>query len=75
MDSQMEQDLRKQLDQLSADKQRRVVEFARQLATEERTIAEGHRLLSFAGGISLDDLATMAKVIEEDCEQTNADEW
>jgi hypothetical protein len=75
MDQQIEQELRRQLDQLSEDNQRRVMEFARQLASEERTGAEGRGLLKFAGGISPDDLAAMAKVIEEGCERTNPDEW
>ena len=75
MDQQVEQELRKQLDQLSVDKQKRVVEFARLLASEKETGAESGGLLRFAGSISPDDLAAMAKVIEEDCEQTHPDEW
>ena len=74
MDQQVEQELRKQLDQLSVDKQKRVVELARRLASEE-TVGEGAGLLRFAGSIPPDDLAAMAKVIEEDCEQANPDEW
>lgn len=75
MDQQVEQELRRQLDQLSVDKQKRVVEFARRLAAEEETPATGSGLLRFAGSIPTDDLAAMAKVIEEGCEQTNPDEW
>ena len=75
MDQQVEQELRMQLDQLSVDKQRRVVEFARRLASEEETVVEGGGLLRFAGSIPPDDLAAMARVIEEGCEQTNPDEW
>ena len=74
MDQQVEQELRKQLDQLSVDKQRRVVEFARRLASEEEMVAEGGGLLRFAGAIPPDDLAAMAKAIEEGCEQTKPDE-
>lgn len=75
MDQQVEHGLRKQLDQLPVEKQRRVVEFARQLASEEETVGKGAALLRFAGTIPPDDLAAMAKVIEEDCEQANPDEW
>ena len=75
MDQQVEQELRRQLDQLSVDKQRRVVEFARRLASEKETVTDGGGLLRFAGSIPADDLAAMAKVIEEGCEQTNPDEW
>jgi hypothetical protein len=74
MDQQLEQELRRQLDQLSVDKQRRVVEFARRLASGEETVAQGTGLLRFAGSIPPDDLAAMAKAIEEGCEQTNPDE-
>jgi hypothetical protein len=74
MDQHVEQELRKQLDQLSTEKQRRVVEFARRLASEEETVREGGDLLRFAGSIPPDDLAAMAKVIEDGCEQTNPDE-
>lgn len=75
MDERVEQELREQLSQLSADKQQRVVEFARRLASEGETIADGRGLLRFAGSITSDDLAVMAKVIDEGCEQTNPDEW
>jgi len=75
MNQQVEKELRKQLDQLSVDKQRRVVEFARRLASEEEMVAEGGGLLRFAGTIPPDDLAAIAKAIEEGCEQTNPNEW
>ena len=75
MDQQVEQELRKQLDQLSVDKQKRVVEFARRLASEDEMVAKGGGLLRFAGTIPPDDLAAMAKAVEEGCEQANPDEW
>jgi hypothetical protein len=75
MDQQVERELREQLDQLSVDKQRRVVEFARGLASEVETVTAGRKLLRFAGSIPAEDLAAMAKAIEEACEQTNPDEW
>lgn len=73
MDQHVERELRKQLDQLSVEQQQRVVEFARRLAADETTGGGG--LLRFAGSIPPDDLAAMAKVIEEDCEQANPNEW
>ena len=75
MDQQVEHELREQLDQLSVDKQKRVVEFARCLASEKEMVAKASGLLRFAGTIPPDDLAAMAKAIEEDCEQANSDEW
>lgn len=74
MNQQVEHELRRQLDRLSVDKQRRVVEFARRLASE-REPGEGGGLLRFAGSIPPEDLAEMAKAIEEACEQTHPDEW
>ena len=73
MDQQVEEELRKQLDQFSVVKQRRVVEFARSLASREEVVAGGGGLLRFAGSIPPDDLAAMAEVIEEGCEQTSPD--
>jgi hypothetical protein len=70
MDQQVEQELRKQLDQLSVDKQKRVVELARRLASEKETATKSGGLLRFAGCIPPDDLASIAKTIEEGCEQT-----
>ena len=75
MDRRVERELREQLDQLPLDKQRRVVEFVRRLASEEETVTEAGGLLRFAGSIAPGDLAAMATAIKEGCEQTNADEW
>ncbi len=75
MDQQVERELREQLDQLPVDTQRRVVEFARRLASEAETVPEAGGLLRFAGSIPPGDLAAMATAIEEGCEQTNPDEW
>ena len=74
MDQQVEYELLRRLDQLSADKRKRVVDFARRLASEEGP-GESRGLLRFAGSIPPDDLAVMAKVIEEGCEQPHPDEW
>ena len=70
MDQQIEFELHRQLDRLSVDKQKRVVDFARRLASEEGAY-ESRGLLKFAGSIPPDDLAVMAKAIEEACEQTH----
>lgn len=74
MDQQVKYELLRQLDQLSVDKQKRVVDFARRLASEEEK-GEVRDLLRFAGSIPPDDLAAMATAIEVACEQTHPAEW
>ncbi len=71
----IEQELHKHLSQLAIEQQRQVVDFARRLATSQVHGVEGKTLLQFAGAIEADDLAIMARAIEDDCEQVNTNEW
>jgi hypothetical protein len=64
-----------QLDQLGSDQQRRVLDFARSLATNTSRRVPGKDLLSFVGAISDDDLRMMTQAIEEGCERVNLNEW
>jgi hypothetical protein len=65
-----------QLKYLPDEAQQQVLEFARSLALSltPRGIS-GKDLLRFAGTISPEDLKIMSEVIEQDCEQINANEW
>lgn len=69
----MEQELRHQLDSLSLDQQRQVLEFARALAQPGGV--PGSALLSFAGTIETADLLIMAQAADEDCEQIALQDW
>mgnify|MGYP001565059199 CR=1 FL=1 len=75
MNPAIERELREQLDQLAPDKQRQVLNFARTLATEKSRGVSGKVLTRFGGTIAKDDLAVIARAIEEGCEQVNPDEW
>lgn len=75
MESGMEKELLKQLEQLGPEEQRRVLDFARTLAPFKRRGTSGESLLRFGGAIEAADLAIIAQAIEEGCEQVNPDEW
>lgn len=54
--------------------QHQVLDFARSLRSLSRG-TPGSYLLQFAGGISMDDVASMREAIESDCEQVDGNEW
>jgi len=61
-----------QLKALPYELQWRVLEFTRALAVSIPHGVPGQQLLQFAGAIPLDDLQLMRQVIEESCEQVDA---
>lgn len=73
MEPRMEKDLLRQLEQLSPEEQRRVLEFARTLVTCKRGGTPGESLIRFGGAIEAEDPAVIAETIEEGCEQINPD--
>jgi hypothetical protein len=75
IESSIREEILSEVDRLNSEQQRRVLEFARSLASLKPAGVPGKELLSFAGTIELDDLLVMSKVIEDDCEQVRADEW
>lgn len=70
----IERELREQLDRLPPDQQRQVLDFALTLAAVESRGLPGKALTRFGGTIEKDDLAAIARAIEEGCEQVNPDE-
>jgi hypothetical protein len=69
----LQKELLDQLDKLSPQKQRRVLEFARSLSRPRGMTVD--QLYAFAGSISPEDLKLMEEAIEEGCEQIEPDEW
>lgn len=63
-----EKELLKQLQQLGPEEQRRVLDFARTLATCKKSGTPGEALIRFGGVIDATDLATITEAIEEGCE-------
>jgi len=77
-DPTLQNDLLNYLGQLGSDDQAKVVDFARTLAGTSKAKklgVPGKELLKFAGTIPHDDLMEMKRVIEEDCERIDPNEW
>jgi len=67
-------------DQLKVEDQARVVEFARALAAGSSGAkaprgTPGKELLNIVGIIPHEDLKEMTRVIDQECERINLDEW
>jgi hypothetical protein len=77
VDSQIQDQLLAQLDQLPVASQRRVLEFARSLSSPSVTPrgTPGREWLRFAGTISPEDCQIMMDEIEAGCEQVDPNEW
>ncbi len=71
----VEKQLRKQLEHLPIEQQHQVLEFARALVKTNVHGVPGKNLLRFAGTIDSEDLITIKKTINEGCEKVNSDEW
>jgi len=72
----IERELQEQVSRLRSDEQRRVLDFARSLASSSQPNGgSGKSLLKYAGAIEQDDLAIIEQVIREGCETVNPDEW
>jgi hypothetical protein len=63
------------LNRLPEPQQRRVLEFARELADVILQGVPGTDLISFGGRIPTDDLKRMQDAIQEGCEAVNLSEW
>lgn len=68
-------DINNQLSRLHKEQQMRVLMFARSLSEQAIHGVSGKELLHFIGSINADELKTMQKVIDNDCERINHDEW
>ncbi|MBI3328833.1 MAG: hypothetical protein HYZ81_19285 [Nitrospinae bacterium] len=71
----LEEEILHQLAKLALEQQQQVLHFARALAMSTPLGVPGKELRRFAGLIELDDLRTIARAIEDGCEQVNLHEW
>jgi len=72
----VERELQEQISKLPSAQQRRVLDFARSLASATpQGGGTGQALLRYAGSIEQDDLTIIEKMIDEGCETVNPDEW
>jgi hypothetical protein len=75
LDSAIQNDLLKQVEQLSPPLQRKVVDFARSLAQSRPRGIPGRQLLEFVGILSPEEAKAMMDAIEEDCERIDPNDW
>jgi hypothetical protein len=68
-------ELDRQMNGLPPEAQRRVLDFARALASARPRGVPGKHLLKFSGAIPADDLKAISRAIEDGCEQVDADGW
>jgi hypothetical protein len=71
-DTLIKDNLISQIDKLPSDLQIRVLDFVKSLVPKG---VEGKSLLRFEGTIAADDLQIMSKVIEDNCERIDTNEW
>jgi hypothetical protein len=71
----LEQQLRDSLAALAPEQQRQVLEYARSLGAAPRQGVPGETLLRFAGTMSREDAAELARAVEEDCEVVDPHGW
>ncbi len=74
IDTTVQKQLREQLENLPAEQQHQVLEFARSLVKAKGSGVLGKDLLKFAGTIGAEDLIAIEKAIQEGCEKVNLDE-
>jgi hypothetical protein len=64
-----------ELNSLSHDQQKKLLDYVLTLKLSKKKVISGKDLVEFSGVISKEDLAVMKKVIEENCEQVDLNEW
>ncbi len=74
MSQQLKAQIISQLERLPEEQQEQVLAFVRTLAATGAKGVPGQELPRFAGLIPADDLAHMARAIEEECERIDANE-
>jgi len=74
-DTSVQNELLKQMEQLPARMQRRVLDYARALAESTPEGTPGDELLKFAGIMTPSEADEFLRGIEEDCERVDPNEW
>ena len=75
LDSAIQTDLLKEVEQLPPPLQRQVVDFARKLAQSMPHGTPGKVLLDFAGTLNAEEATAMINTIEMDCERIDPNAW
>ena len=75
VDTQVQSELIKQLDQLSLAKQQEVLRYAQSLVEPRPIGVPGDRLLRLAGTMSHEEAQEFLKSIDEECERIDPSGW
>jgi len=75
--SALREELLRNLEKLSLEKQQELLAYARRLAESTSSFkgTSGKDLIIFSGAIEPGDLAKIAQAIEEDCERVDHSAW
>ncbi len=71
----IKQEILKELDRLSPELQRQVLDFTRALGSSASEGVPGKELLRFAGILTPEEAELMERAIEEGCERVDPGEW
>jgi hypothetical protein len=74
-DTSLREEILQEVNSLTPEMQSRVLQFARKLADEPNKDSSGKGILSLAGSMAPEEADEMIKLIDEDCESVDADEW
>ncbi len=75
LDSSLQAELVKEMEQLSPSLQRRVLDYARAMAESTPQGTPGKELLEFAGIMTPAEADEFLRGIEEGCEQVDPNDW
>ena len=75
MQNNLKEEIVNEIGRLDYENQRRVLYFAKGLASASIKGVSGKRLLSFAGLMPREDLGAIERAIEEHCEKVDHNEW
>ena len=75
VDTSVQNELLKQMEQLPARMQHRVLDYARALAESTPQGTPGDELLKFAGIMTPAEADEFLRGIEEDCERVDPNDW
>jgi len=72
----VKQQIARELDVLTVDKQRKVLDFITHLSSSGIPPGvPGKRLIKFAGSLSEEDAEELSQIIQEGCEKIDYNEW
>ena len=75
LDTLLQEELAKEMDQLPPPLQRKVINYAHSLTQPRPHGTPGRQLLKYAGFLSPEDAKEMMDAIEEGCEGIDPNEW